>query len=125
MTGLTLDAGALIAIERRDHKMLVLLDTAERANAPIAIPAGALGQVWRDGRTQVRLARFLALDWIEVVVLDDTRARQAGQLCGARGTSDVVDASVVLCARERGDHIVTSDRTDLERLDPTADIIEI
>jgi hypothetical protein len=36
------------------------------------------------------------------VSLDDARARAAGQLCGVTGTSDVVDASVVLCAKRRG-----------------------
>ena len=53
------------------------------------------------------------------------RARQAGQLCGVTGTSDVIDASVVLCAREHGHTVVTSDPDDLRRLDPKLDLIEI
>src|SRR5262249_11720445 len=53
----------------------------------------------------------------------DRLAREAGQLCGIRGTADVIDASVVLAARARGHRIVTSDPEDLERLDPRADLI--
>jgi hypothetical protein len=84
-----------------------------------------VAQVWRDGRTQARLARLLALEELEVEVLDDLRARAAGQLCGATGTSDLVDASVVLTARVRRLPIVTSDPEDLRRLDPHIPLIVI
>ena len=40
----------------------------------------------------------------------------AGQLCGVRGTHDVIDASVVLCALARRHRIVTSDPKDLARI---------
>jgi hypothetical protein len=117
---LTLDAGALIALERNDRRMAALLN---RAKVPIAIPAGVLGQVWRDGRRQVRLARLLALDEVEIEILDDVRARTAGHLCGVKGTDDVIDASVVLCARSRRHRIVTSAPDDLEKLDDTIELI--
>lgn len=125
MSGLTLDSGALIAYERADRRTALLLDRARERQVAIAIPAGVLGQTWRDGRRQVRLARFLAQPEIEIDVLDDERARAAGQLCGVRGTSDVIDASVVLCAKVRGHRIITSDPDDLARLDPTAELIVI
>lgn len=44
-----------------------------------------------------------------MVPLDVVRAKAAGLLCAATGTSDVVDASVAGCAREHGDVVVTSD----------------
>jgi hypothetical protein len=91
----------------------------------LVVPAGVVGQVWRDGRRQARLARLLASDEVEIEGLDDRRAREAGQLCGARGTADVIDASVVLGARARGHRIVTSDPEGLERLDPRADLIVV
>jgi hypothetical protein len=91
----------------------------------LVVPAGVVGQVWRDGRRQARLARLLATDEVEIEVLDDRRAREAGQLCGARGTADVIDASVVLGARARDHRIVTSDPDDLERLDPRTDVIVV
>ena len=44
MPGVTLDTGALIAIERADRKMQALLDEAHAAELPIDIPAGPLAQ---------------------------------------------------------------------------------
>jgi hypothetical protein len=40
-------------------------------------------------------------------------------------TSDVIDASVVILAKQRGDAIVTSDAETVQRLDPTARILSI
>jgi hypothetical protein len=123
--GLTLDAGALIALERNDRRVVALLSRALHHELPIVVPAGVIGQVWRDGRRQARLARFLASSEVAVEPLDDRRAREAGQLCGLRGTADVIDASVVIGARARGDRIATSDPDDLARLDPRAVLITV
>jgi hypothetical protein len=125
MAGLTLDAGALIAFERNDRRVVALITLAHHHGWTIAVPAGVVGQVWRDGRRQARLARLLASHEVEIEALDDRRAREAGQLCGARGTADVIDASVVLGARARGHRIATSDPEDLQRLDPDADLIVV
>jgi hypothetical protein len=125
MAGLTLDAGALVAVERNDRFTLSLLAVARRDGEPITIPAGALGQVWRDGRRQARLARLLASSLVEVEPLDEMRAREAGQLCGVRGTADVIDASVILCARARRDRILSADVDDLRRLDSTVVIVRV
>jgi hypothetical protein len=57
--------------------------------------------------------------------LKDALEREAGQLCGVRGTADVIDASVVLCARTRGDRIVTSDPDDIRRLDPSIPLVTV
>ena len=54
-----------------------------------------------------------------------SEARAVGQLCGATGTSDVIDASVVVCAARRATAIVTSDPEDLRRLDPSIDLIVV
>jgi hypothetical protein len=123
--GLCLDAGALIAFERHDRKVYLLLNEVQKADGALVVPAGVVAQVWRDGRMQARLARLLALEELEVEVLDDLRARAAGQLCGVTGTSDIVDASVVLTARVRRLPIVTSDPEDLRRLDPHIPLIVI
>lgn len=116
---LTLDAGALIAFERGDRAVVAIIKRALDRELTLAVPAGVIGQVWRDGRRQVRLARLLASELIEIEPLDDAQARAAGQLCGARGTSDVIDASVVLCARARDHAVLTSDPDDLAHLDDT------
>jgi len=99
VSGLTLDAGGLIAFERNDRQVIALVASALKLGVRLAVPAGVVGQVWRDGRKQARLARLLESRVIEIEPLDDRRARAAGQLCGVTGTSDVIDASVVLCAQ--------------------------
>jgi len=121
--GLTLDAGALIAFERNDRRVTGLVKRARERGEKLAAPAGVVGQVWRDGRRQVRLARLLGSGVVEVVALDDLGARTAGQLCGTAGTSDVIDATVVLCARARSRRVVTSDPGDLRALDSHIDVI--
>jgi hypothetical protein len=125
MAGLTLDAGALIAFERNDRFVVALLARALQHRYAIAVPAGVVGQVWRDGRRQVRLARLLASSAVEVETLDDRRAREAGQLCGVKGTADVIDASVVLCARTHGHRIATSDPEDIRALDASIGVIAV
>lgn len=104
--------------------MQALLERIANRRLAIAVPAAALGQVWRASPRQARLTRLLNTAAVEVVSLDDLAARAAGVLCGKAGTSDVVDASVVLCARERGHSVVTSDIDDLARLDPTLRLLQ-
>jgi hypothetical protein len=123
--GVTLDAGALIAVERNDRRVMTLLELVREDEGSIVIPAGVLAQVWRDGRRQARLSRLLGFDEVEIEALDDLRARAAGQLCGVSGTTDIVDASVVVGARLRQHPIMTSDPEDLRRLDPDVDLIVV
>lgn len=125
MAGLTLDAGGLIAFERSDRRVVGLIRRAIEHSYTLAIPAGVVGQVWRDGRRQARLARLLRADEVQVEPLDDERAREAGQLCGVRGQKDVIDASVVLCAKKHGHSIMTSDPDDLRALDSSVRLIEV
>lgn len=117
---LIFDAGALIAFERSDRRVLRLLELAETIHVPIAVVA----QVWRNPARQVRLVRFLAADEVTVHPLDLAGGKAAGQLCGATGTPDIVDASVVLVAREHGGIVVTSDAGDLRRIDPRLELVE-
>jgi hypothetical protein len=123
--GITLDAGALIALDRGDKRLIALLDRSLARRLKFRVPSGVVGQAWRDGRVQVTLARFLRIDEVEVIPLDDQLARACGELCAATHTADIIDASVVILARERGDYIVTSDPQDLRRLDPACAIIPI
>jgi hypothetical protein len=115
----------LIALDRGERRMISLLDHAVTARKAFRIPAGVVGQVWRDGRMQATLARFLKAPEVEIVPLDEHLSRSCGELCGATGTSDVIDASVVIVAKDRTDVILTSDDDDLRRLDPTAPIFHI
>jgi len=125
VSGLTLDAGALIAYERADREVVGRLKHARQVGSLVYVPAGVVGQVWRDGRRQAPLAQLLASRNLRIRTLDPVAARMAGRLCGVTGTSDVIDASVVLCAREFETAIVTSDPHDLRRLDRTVDLIVV
>jgi len=125
VSGITFDTGALIALDKNDRRMVVALRVALEAKLQIRIPAGAVGHAWRDGTRQVRLARLLGSPHVDIVPLDDARARAAGQLCGVSGTKDLVDASVVLCARRHGDRVFTSDVGDLRRLDKTLTLVPV
>jgi predicted nucleic acid-binding protein len=125
MVGVTLDAGALIAIERGDRRLQALLDEAGAVDATIAVPAGVIAQAWRGSKRQARLARFLGLSNVTAVALDEPAARAAGSLCGLAGTADIVDASVVICARERGQAVMTADEHDLRALDGQLPLIAV
>ena len=123
--GLTLDSGALIAIERGDRVILTLLREALTVGASLALPSTVLAQVFREPARQARLSRFLSAGDHESVPFDDVVARAVGRLLAARGTSDVVDAEVVLCARVRDHAVVTSDPDDLAALDPELPLIVV
>src|SRR5690348_2788830 len=99
---LVLDAGALIALERRGRLAGALLQGVRDLRVPVLIPAGVLAQVWRDGARQARLSALLGDRDVSVVALDAAQAKAAGELCGQRRTSDPIDASVVLLARQVG-----------------------
>jgi len=116
---LTLDAGALIAFERGDERVRALLRRALSTKADVAIPAGALAQSWRDGTRQANLASLVGDQRVRVEAMTEQVAKAAGTLCARTGTQDVIDASVVLCAR-RQEHgvVITGDPNDIRRLDP-------
>lgn len=121
---LVLDAGALIAVERADRLTVTVMEAARRQGRALVVPAAVVGQVWRGGSRQARLARFLAARGVEVEPLTQAGAKAAGVVCGAAGTADVVDASVVVTARRRHATVMTSDRMDLELLDPDIAVID-
>jgi hypothetical protein len=119
LRGFTLDTGALIALERGDEIVDALIQrVGEMPDAIVHIPAAVAAQAIRDSRRQVRLSRLFKHPRTRVVPLDARTAFVVGLLLGRRGCSDVVDASVVVCARTHGQGVVTSDPHDLRRLDP-------
>jgi hypothetical protein len=120
-----LDAGALIAFERADPRMRALCREALRTGARLVIPAGVLGQVWRDNARQVPLRALLKGETTTVSALDQAMAQAAGILCGRAGTSDVIDATVALTAKLEHAVVVTTDVEDIRRLDPTLAIERI
>ncbi len=125
MPGVTLDAGALIALERDDRRVLVLFARARETGARVTIPATALAQVVRAPARQVRLARLVRQPTTDVVPLDRVDATSVGRLLAASGTADIVDAHVVVCARRADQHVATSDPEDLRVLDPNLRVVQL
>lgn len=125
MPGLTFDAGGLIALDRDDRRVIVLLARADELGASITVPASALAQAVRRPAQQVRLARLVRQPNTTVVSLDRVDATGIGRLLAASETADVVDAHVVICARRARQRVVTSDADDLRRLDPGVETIEL
>jgi predicted nucleic acid-binding protein len=125
MSGVTLDAGALIALDRHDRRVVALLARAAELGARVTVPASALAQAMRRPATQARLSRLVRQPKTAVVALDATDATQVGILLAASRTNDIADAHVVICARRNGEAIVTSDPKDLRRLDPRVLLITL
>lgn len=125
MAGLTFDAGALIALDRSDRRVLALLARAAETKATITVPASALAQAIRKPEQQARLARLVRQPTTEVRDLDRVDATSVGRLLAESRTADVVDAHVVICARRAGQRVVTSDPDDLRTLDPKVELLEI
>jgi hypothetical protein len=113
MTGLILDAGALVAIDRGDRAVNDKIKRALRSGQPVRTNANVVAQAWRDGARQARLAKALRLVVIEPITRED--GYRAGELLGATRTKDVVDATVALLAKS-GDEVYTSDLSDLRKL---------
>jgi len=125
MAGVTLDTGGLIALDRDDRRVVVLLARARETGAPVTIPATALAQAIRKPDRQVRLSRLIRQPTTRVVSLDRIDATSVGRLLAASGTTDIADAHVVICARRAGQPVVTSDPGDLSELDPAVNLIAL
>jgi predicted nucleic acid-binding protein len=107
--GITLDTGALVAIERRKQH---LLELAQRRLAVLAVPIPIVAEWWR-GRTDVRER---ILDILNVEPLSLAVAKAAGEAQAKVARSTAIDAIVIAFAASRGDVLFTSDTQDFERL---------
>jgi hypothetical protein len=108
------DSGALIALDRGDRGMWARHKLALEEGRDIHVPAVVVGQVWRDGRRQVQLGKVLGGCQVDPVGLETSKA--AGVLCGRAGSSDVVDATVVVMATALSAIVWTSDANDIREL---------
>ena len=108
-----LDAGFLISIDRDEEPARALVTALQRRRIALHTTDPVVGQVWRNGARQARLSAFLKT--VEVHPLDDGRA--VGLLLARSGTSDVVDAHLVVLAIRLRDSILTHDDADLTTID--------
>ena len=115
MGGLTLDTGALIALERTRKRIREIVAAAQVGKDRIAVPAAVVAEWWRgpDKRRQLIRAMF------DVEPLDEDLAKIAGEaLASLRRAGDIdasvtIDPIVIASAARRGDVVFTSDVDDL------------
>jgi predicted nucleic acid-binding protein len=112
--GLTLDTGALIALEAGRLAMRKVLYAAHAEGLLITVPAGVVAEWWRAGRREKERARLLRS--VHVEALEKHVAMAAGVALGLVGKATTIDALVMASAALRGDTVYTSDVGDLERL---------
>jgi len=125
VSGVTFDAGGLIALDRNDRRVIALLARAAERGARITIPATALAQAIRNPARQARLSRLIRQAGADLMALDGPDATAVGLLLAGTTTADVVDAHVVVCARRAGQAVVTSDAADLRRIAPDLQLLAV
>jgi hypothetical protein len=118
VSGITFDAGGLIALDRNDRRVLALIARATELGMRITIPATALAQAIRNPARQARLSRLIRQSSTDVIALNGPDATAVGLLLARTAMADVVDAHVVVCAQRAGQAVVTSDAADLRRIAP-------
>ncbi|HUZ20428.1 MAG TPA: hypothetical protein VMU75_07655 [Acidimicrobiales bacterium] len=107
------DAAVLVAAARddretwADHRVRLELGELPTTTAPV------VAQVSRSGR-QAQLRRFLR--GCESLAFSPDQAHEVGALLGRAGTSDVVDAHLVVIAAKMASTVLTSDIDDLRLL---------
>lgn len=125
MSGITFDAGGLIALDRNDRQVVVLLARALERGGRITIPATALAQAVRNPARQARLRRLIRQSSTDLMALDGADVTAVGLLLARTAMADVVDAHVVVCAQRAGQGVVTSDPGDLSRIAPGLQLVVV
>jgi len=118
VSGITFDAGGLIALDRNDRSVIALIARAAERGLRVTIPATALAQAMRNPARQARLSRLIRQTGTDLIVLDGPGATAVGLLLARTATADIVDAHVVVCAQRAGQAVITSDPADLRRIAP-------
>ena len=125
MSGITFDAGGLIALDRNDRRVLALIARAMELGMRITIPATALAQAIRKPARQARLSRLIRQAGTDLIALNGPDATAVGLLLARTATADVVDAHVVICAQRAGQAVVTSDPADLSQIAPELQLVVV
>jgi predicted nucleic acid-binding protein len=113
MDPVTLDTGALIALERNKPRARFLMEASKEADARLLVPMPVVSEWWR-GRTDTR-EKILKLVDVEALPLDVACA--AGEALARVGRrprgASAIDAIVMAFAAARGGVVYTSDVDDL------------
>lgn len=131
MRGYTLDAGAFIALERRDDFMVSVIFRAFTGGLTVSIPQTVIAQVWRGGNgRQANTARLInagraAGAAVVIDDLSDERTKAIGIAIGRTGHADITDVHVALLAAEQRHTVLTSDAGDIAAVNPDLEIVPI
>jgi hypothetical protein len=111
VSGFLYDTGVLIAAERGDRPMWAAHRRILEQGIRPTVPSTVFAQAWRGG-PQAQLSRLLT--GCDIREFTEGHARVVGRVLRDTGSSDVVDASVVVMARTRAEEVLTSDPDDLQ-----------
>jgi len=125
VSGITFDAGGLIALDRNDRRVIALLARATERGLRITIPATTLAQAMRNPARQARLSRLIRQAGTDLISLDGPDATAVGLLLARTASADIADAHVVICAQRARQTVVTSDPDDLRRLAPGLQLVAV
>jgi predicted nucleic acid-binding protein len=123
--GVTFDAGGLIALDRRDRRVLAIVERVSELGTRITIPASALAQAIRNPARQALISRLIRQVGTDLVPLNGPDATAVGLLLARTGTADIADAHVVICAERAKQPVLTTDPDDLSRIAPDLRLIVI
>ncbi len=123
MKTVVFDAGALIALQRRNKRMLALMAELVAGRQVGHVAAGVVAQVWRGDARQHNVARVLKTRAVRVHALNDAVAFDLGRLLAVTGASDVIDAHVASLGQATGGVVLTSDPDDIRAINPDLTIV--
>ena len=109
---ITLDTGALIALQARRQRIVNVFAVAREHQVPMFAPSVAIAEWWRK-RTS-RAEEILAA--MRVVHTDTELVKVAGEAVAAVRGAGTIDAIVMASAARRGGVVYTSDVDDLVAL---------
>jgi predicted nucleic acid-binding protein len=118
MGALTLDTGALLALERHRKGMTEVVEAVREGGDSITVPANAIAEWWR-GRTDRRV--YVRQTFV-IREVDEEIAKLAGEALAWLKRQDVdvddgitIDATVIATAALHGPNLYTGDFDDMQR----------
>jgi predicted nucleic acid-binding protein len=109
---ITLDTGALMALEARKQRMVQVFAVAREQRIPLLVPSVAVAEWWRKRTDRAELV----LNALRVEHTDTALVKLAGEaMANVRGAT-TIDALVMATAARCGGLVYTSDVDDLTNL---------
>jgi len=114
---LILDAGALIALARNDHRVRSYLIVARERGVDVVVPPIVVTQTIRGIAQDALINRLLKSKGVSIPSVGEDLARAAGRLLARSGLRDAADAQIMAeAARSAPATVLTGDPDDLRRL---------